>query len=120
VLQCAAVCCSVLQCVTSENRWPSANVRCVQACCSTLLCVAAVADIKKALVLSERTCVCVCNIVAVCCSMLEYVAVCCSVLQCVTSEERRPSAKVRVNECVNIAAVCFSMLQHVAVWCSVL
>jgi len=51
VLQCVAVCCSVLQRVA---------VRCSNGytvCCSVLQCV------------------------AVCCSVLQYVAVCCSVLQ---------------------------------------
>jgi len=55
VLQCVAVCCSVLPCVWSilvpEGREPAM-------CCSVLQCV------------------------AVCCSVLQCVAVCCSMLQC--------------------------------------
>ena len=54
MLQCVAVCCSVLQCVV--------------VCCSVLQCVA--------------VCCSVLQRVAVCCSVLQCVAVCCSVLQC--------------------------------------
>jgi len=65
VLQCVAVCCSVLQCVA--------------ACCNALQCFA---TRKQAQNLRLQ----------VCCSVLQCVAVCCSVLQCVTvccSEEAR-------------------------------
>ena len=54
MLQCVAVCCSVLQCVA--------------VCCSVLQCVA--------------VCYSALQCVAVCCSMLQCVAVCCRVLQC--------------------------------------
>ena len=55
MLQCVAVCYSVLQCVA--------------VCCSVLQCVA--------------VCCSVLQCVTVCCSVLQCVAVCCSVLQCV-------------------------------------
>ena len=57
MLQCVAVCCSVLQCVA--------------VCCSMFQCVA--------------VCCSVLQYVTVCCNMLQYVAVCCSVLQCVVA-----------------------------------
>ena len=70
MLQCAAVCCSMLQ------RVGRSVVQCVAVCCSVLQCVA--------------VCLAVCNVspppptecVVVCCSVLQCVAVCCSVLQC--------------------------------------
>jgi len=55
VLQCVAVCCSVLQ-HTTEVGMHSGALHCVAVCCSVLQC-----DV-------------------VCCSVLRYVAVCCSVL----------------------------------------
>ena len=55
MLQCVAVCCSVLQCIA--------------VCCSVLQCVA--------------VCCSVFQCVAVCCSVLQCVPVCCSVSQCV-------------------------------------
>jgi len=58
VLQCAAVCCSVLrmlQCTSSDSLDRGSLGR---ACCA-----------------------------AVCCSVLQYVAVCCSMLQCVAVHE---------------------------------
>ena len=55
VLLCAAVCCSVLQCVAVC----CCVLLCVAVCCSALLCVAG------------------------CCCVLQCVAVCCNVLQCV-------------------------------------
>ena len=55
MLQCVAVCCSVLQCVA--------------VCCSVLQCVVVCCSVLKC--------------VAVCCSVLQCAAVCCSVLQCV-------------------------------------
>jgi len=80
VLQCVAVCCSVLQCVavsvgtliTPQNAsHQTSHVRCV-CVCDVLWCV--------------LQCIAVCcrvQGVTVCCSVLQCVAVCCSVLQCV-------------------------------------
>jgi len=84
VLQCVAVCCSVLQLVvchwevlTSVCMWP-----CVAVCCSVLQCVA---------VCCNRWCVMGCAHFgmcdAVCCSVLQCVASCCSVLQCVNTPQ---------------------------------
>jgi len=60
VLQCVAVCYSMLQCVASAG------------CGCVMLCI-----------LNRETGVCDAHLwcVAVCCSMMQYVAVCCSVLQ---------------------------------------
>ena len=87
MLQCVAVCCSVLQCVAAFCSvlqrfavWTSEIVeflagqaienvlQCVAVCCSVLQCVA--------------VCCSVLQCVAACCSALQRVAVCCSVLQC--------------------------------------
>ena len=62
VLQCVAVCCSVLQCV-------AVLLQCVAVCYSVLQCVAVRCSVLQC--------------VAVCYSVLQCVAVCCSVLQCV-------------------------------------
>ena len=64
MLQCVAVCCSVLHGLAFHETGLALAVRCselqrVAVCCSELQCV------------------------AVCCSVLQRVAVCCSVLQCV-------------------------------------
>jgi len=72
VLQCVAVCCSVLQCVATSEfietrdacvlamEYVAGVLQCVAVCCSVLQCV------------------------VVCCSALQCGAVCCSALQCVT------------------------------------
>ena len=64
MLQCVAVCCSVLQCVAKC----CSVLQCVAVCCSVLQCVA--------------VCCSVLQCVAVCCSMMLFVIVFCSVLQC--------------------------------------
>jgi len=80
VLQCFAVCCSVLQCVSNMNKshmnefgrvgvnkWTSV-VQCVVVCCSVLQCVAVCHSVLQ------------CG--AVCSSMMQCVAMSCNVLQC--------------------------------------
>jgi len=77
VLQCVAVCCSVLQRVA--------------ACCSVLQCVdtKTIAVHIGVCVVHVLRCVAVCcsasQRVAVCCSMVQCDAVCCSVLQCLAA-----------------------------------
>jgi len=70
VLQCAAVCCSMLQHVAA------CRSHCVAVCCSVLQCVAVYSsvpcDVQRLSTSSDR----------VCGSVLQCVAVCCSVLQC--------------------------------------
>jgi len=78
LLQCLAVCCSVLQCVA--------------VCCSVLQRVAACfgsscLHVGWRLYKTDPVAV-FCSVlqcVAVCCSVLQCVAVCCSVLQCVSA-----------------------------------
>ena len=65
LLQCVAVCCSMLQYVA--------------VCCSVLQCVAVRCSVLQCVAM----CCSVLQCVAVCCSVLQCVAVCCSVLQCV-------------------------------------
>ena len=91
VLQCVAVCCSVLQTKIAACRWCHwlvccSVLQCVAVCCSVLRCVAVWCSVVQC--------------VAVCCNVLHYVAVCCSVVQC--------------------GAVWCSVVQLVAVQCSVL
>ena len=81
MLQCVAVCCSVLQCVA--------------ACCSVLQCVA--------------VCCSVLQCVAVRCSMLQCVAVCCSVSQYVTP--RIPACPWNLHDSLCICTLCCSVLQ---------
>jgi len=81
VLQCVAVCCSVLQCVavlTCKDKTcvRGAHVMLQQVSCQT------VAERQMAMSVSSV------NDIAVCCSVLLCVAVCCSVLQCVAVCER--------------------------------
>ena len=92
VLQCVAVCCSVLQCnnqlrISLESETGSeGGGGDVAVCCSVLQCV------------------------AVCCSVLPYVAMRCSASQC---------AEVCCRVLHGVAAYCI-MLQRVAACCSVL
>ena len=82
MLQCVAVCYSVLQSFSllllsfrvvkdssnSSGILSPFTTRCVVKCCSVLQCVA--------------VCCSVLQCVAVCCGAFQFVAVCCSVLQC--------------------------------------
>jgi len=109
LLQCVAVCCSVLQWVTvscsglqcetkSDGRHGSDGEHCLSGDdrCSVLQCVA--------------VCCSVLQCVAVCCSVLQCAAVCCSGLQCA-------AVFCSVLHCV---AVCCSGLQWVVVCCIML
>jgi len=59
-------------------------LQCVAVCCSVLQCVA-LGALGKARVLSGRCVAVVLQCVAVCCSVLQCVVVCCRVLQCVAA-----------------------------------
>jgi len=115
MLQCVAVCCSVLQCVAVRYSLASASL----GQCVAVLCNFASASFGRSVAVSCSALPCVvvchsvlqpgccifrmvfCNVlqcwqcVAACCNMLQCAAVCCSVLQCV--------------------AVCCSVFQCVAV-----
>jgi len=124
VLQCVAVCCSVLRWVT------------LKLCCSVLQCV--VVRMTWQTLLQPllyfpypRICVAVCcsvlQCVAASCSMLQYVTMCCSVLQCVAVREKLQTLLRPLWYLPNLricVAVCYSVLQRVlqrvAVCCSML
>jgi len=121
MLQCVAVCCSVLQCVAVC----CSVSQCVAVCRSVLQCVCALTAtylllrdmntylctryhfsryLRKRLVpllklVAFQVCCSVMQCVMVCCSVLQRVAACCSVLQCV---------------------VCCSVLQRVAACCNMM
>jgi len=100
LLQCVAVCCSVLQCVAVLSlrvteglnilSWPLPSQAAalfaerVTVCCSVLQCIAERCSVavccsaKRATVSTASGPFC-----RACCSVLQCVAVCCSVLQCV-------------------------------------
>jgi len=122
VLQCVAVCCSVLQ---YKSKTQCCNVRryaaLVAAWCSVMQ--------RDAVVLQcDAVCCSVFQCVAVCCSVLQCVVVCCSVLKCVEvccSVFQWLQCKSKMQCCnvrryVALVAVCCSVLQCVAVCCSVL
>jgi len=85
---CAAVYCSVLQCVAVWNRDP--KLKCcfvlqrVAVCCSVLQCFAECCCVLQCVIEAPS------YIVAACCSVLQRFAVCCSVLQFVTVCNRGP------------------------------
>jgi len=115
VLQRVAVCCSVLQCVSTStsvvtayyswlrkgtmNQVSVKPLQCVAVSCSMLQCV------------------------AVCCSMLHCAALCCAVLQYAFQVSFRKKTQWlpcgKCNTDVRVA-VCCSVLQRAAVCCSVL
>ena len=83
MLQCVAVCCSVLQCAAVC----CSMLQCVAVCCSAMLQMRVrriVIVVQKGPVL-QCVAVCVEACVAVFCNVLQHVAVCCSVLQCVAT-----------------------------------
>ena len=91
VLQCAAVCCSVLQCWAVYY----SVLLCVAVCCSVLQSVAVFYSVLQR--------------AAVCCSVPHCVAVCCIVLQCLQC----------VAVCRSVLEVCCSVLECAAVCCIV-
>ena len=103
-------------------------VQCVAVCCSVLQLNTAVIERGRARALmgtntsvfDDGVWCSVVQCVAVCCSVLQCVAVCYNVLQCVVvhgSALQCIAACYRVVQCV---AVCFSVLQCMAVRCNVL
>jgi len=100
VLQCVAACCSALQCVAVRCR----ALPCVAVCCSVLQYVAVCQGFPAHFCPWYLPCSC-----SMCCSVLHCVAVCCSAIPCV-------AVRYSVLQCV---AVCCSVLQCVAVCCSV-
>ena len=118
MLQCVAVCCSVLQgdAVQTTQLPPcAAPKRCrgyyLQVCCSVLQCVAiCCGELQRDAVQTSQLPPCaapkgaesvMCECVAVRCTVLQCVAVCCNALQCV-------AVPCSVSHCV---AVCCSVMQ---------
>ena len=81
MLQCVAVCCSVLQCVAVC----CSVLQCAAVCCSMLQCVAVCCSVLQCV----AACCSVLQCVAVCCSVLQCVALCCSVLPCSVTDSTR-------------------------------
>jgi len=102
VLQCGAVCCSVVQC---GAEWCSV-LQCVAVCCRVVQCVAVCCSVLQ----SGAVCCRVVQCVAVRCSVVQCGAVWCSVVQC-------DAVWCSVLQC---GAVWCSVVQCDAVWCSVL
>jgi len=110
VLQCIAVCCSVLQCADVF----CSSLQCIAVCCSVLQCVAVCCSVLQCVPISFvggkshhsvvycnvlQHCVAECCIVlqcvaALCCRVLHCVVVCCSVSQCCVSAENYSSSSV--------------------------
>jgi len=85
VLQCVAGCCTFFAGTARRSpRSPSGVLQCVAVCCSVLQCVAVCCSVLQCVALQ---CVAVCcsvlQCVEVCCSVLQYGTVCSNVLQCV-------------------------------------
>jgi len=114
MLQCGAVWCGALQCVSVlQNLFCLSSrvsicfinlflcvvvcwnvVQCVVACCSTCICLP-----SFLFSLSAAVCCSILQYVAVCCSVLQCVAMCCSVLQCFAGKYMQWMSRVRhVNE----------------------
>jgi len=120
VLQCVAVCCSVLQfcrvCLTSATHLFQ------KFCCSWFWCVAVsysvsgVPDVSYPLIPGSML-----QHVAACWSMLQHVAVCCSRLLCVIVYRKPVVSYPHIPDILlQHDTVCGSMLQYVAVCCSML
>ena len=101
MLQCVAVCCSVLHCVAVQRVCPVYESICGSyarslVCCSMLQCVVVCFSVLQCVAVQR-----VCPILfvtrlldlwclEVCCSMSKFVTVCCSVLQCVAVQRVCP------------------------------
>jgi len=138
VLQCVAVCCSVLQCVVRAPVWCSTGHHCLRRA-SERWRVNALATIQNVMALitspirrpiraerAHNVLQYVANMlecVAVYCSVLQCVAVCCSVLQCVAvccSELFTDQSALKGHARQSGVDICCSVLQCVAECCSVL
>jgi len=142
VVQCVALCCSVVQCVdvagcnTLQHTATHCNTLRHAVCCSVLQCVAMLQGATGAISASNNgvhnkvtsaVCCSVLQRVAVCCSVLQCAAVCCNVLVCVAVCHRhnqrlypRRWHRSHASTMLQCVAVCCSVLQCVAVCCSVL
>jgi len=116
VLQCVAVCCSVLQCVHQHHQ-PSISFSlclCRAQCRSVLQCVAVYLHCVCSVF---AVCLqCVCSGVAACCRVF---TVSCSVLQGVYGVFQCVAAFCSASVCSRVVVYC-NVLQCIAVYCSLL
>ena len=127
MLQCVAVCCSILQCVPFGRLHTFGRLHIKKRLCILAPCTQTAASLFSDFLHTHRGISANFGAsarpinhmaVLVCCSVLQCVAVCCSVLQCVAvSTAYKPHGCLGMLQCV---AVCCSVLQCVAVCCSVL
>jgi len=98
VLQCVAVCCSVLRCVAAEYEDTASSsaafmahisvLQCVAVCCRVLLCIAVCCSVLQSVAAEYEVIIC-CrlgtprSVCCVCHSVLQGIEVCCRELQCV-------------------------------------
>jgi len=129
VLQCAAVCCSVVHTstfnealISAKTERPiallTATLRCslLQSCVA--LCFSHVSPCFSVLCMCVHLTSCsVLQCVAVCCSVLQCVAVCCGALHCIVLQ--CVAVRCSVLQCVAVRciALCCSVWQCVAVCC---
>ena len=122
VLQCAVVCCSMLQSFSRDYSLQYAGM--LQVCCGVLQC--AVGCVYCVAVYFQGLLVAVCRpvagllqVVIGCYSVLQCVAVCCSVLLCILNDYSLQYASILQVCCSMLQYIC-SVLPCVAVCCSVL
>ena len=123
MLQCVAVCCSVLQRVALNILSTITGAHAVEnaciVCCSVLQCVAVCCSVLQCVAVCCSACTItgahtIENAYMMCCSVMQCVAVCCSVLQCVAvCCSTYTITWARTVE--NVWIVCCSALQRVAV-----
>ena len=92
-------------------------LQCVAVCCSVLQCVAVCFWLVIKTTRGSLRCFTMLHCVAVCYSVLQCVAVCCSVLQCVAVRVCHTTNWGSPHCCAVLIAVCYSVLQCVAVCC---
>jgi hypothetical protein len=115
VLQCGAVCCSGSCLKEGISTLGSGVLQCVAVCCSVLHCVALCCSVWQFVsvgLASTRACLRWAQVFPVCCSVLQSAAECCSVLQSV------PVGFALNRACLHSAQV-RSVLQCDAASCSV-
>ena len=114
LVDCVAVCCSVLQCV-AVYRWPlfvchhkwlglSHWVECVAVCCNMLQCVAVCCMVLQGVKVRCSVLQCV----AVSCSVLQCVSMRCSALQCVAVYRQPPFVRLSSFNFLNMNGFDFS------------
>jgi len=111
----AARCSVILRCVAGNSSTGAEDVlQCVAVCCSMLQCAA---HVRGCCSRCAAVCYAYCSVLqhtAACCIVSHCVAGCCRMLQCADSNKQLNSVG-----CQGHVAACCSVLQCVAVCCSV-